>query len=377
MNKNWKYVPFDQLFEWLPKSNVGSRQGKTEGKYCLYIASAYEFKRYDDYLADNEALVFGTGGNPCIHYVDGKFAYTNHTEAAVAKNESVFPKFYYYYFQKNRFSQLQSTFVGGGIKNSSKRKIGALLVPVVDIDEQKQIVKKIEAMLSKLDESVETLQKTKRQLSVYRQAVLKETFDSVSNQCITSIEKLCQRIVDCPHSTPKWSKEGVLCLRTTNFKRGYLDLSEKNYVTKEVFEKRNARLIPLPGDVLYSREGAILGIACIIPENTYVCLGQRMMLFRTGENLYNRFLMYYLNSPNVTSFVKSITGGSASPHINVGDIKQFKISCPDIDTQKELSKELDKKFSICNGIEGTVDSALQQTEVLRQSILKQVFEGEA
>ena len=38
---------------------------------------------------------------------------------------------------------------------------------------------------------------------------------------------VCDRVVDCPHSTPKWVESGKLCLRTTNFKRGYLDLSEK------------------------------------------------------------------------------------------------------------------------------------------------------
>ena len=190
-----------------------------------------------------------------------------------------------------------------------------------------------------------------------------------------SIESQCKNIVDCPHSTPKWSNEGYLCLRTTNFKRGRLDLSEKNYVTKETFDIRNARLIPLPGDVLYSREGAILGIACIIPKDTYVCLGQRMMLLRAGERLNNKYLMYFLNSPAVTNYVASITGGSASPHVNVGDIKAFMIPCPNITTQERIVLEIDSRFSVCDSIEQTVDTALQQAEAMRQSILKNAFEG--
>ena len=345
------------------------------GQYSVYGANGV-IGYHSEYNHEESEVVMGCRGSCGLLHLTQPYSWINGNAMVVKPNgkTQIDKKFLLYaLMSKNK----NSIITGTANPQITRQNLKDFEIPICDIEEQERIVNHIESTLSKLNESVETLQKTKQQLSVYRQAVLKETFDSVSNQCITSIEKLCQRIVDCPHSTPKWSKEGVLCLRPTNFKRGYLDLSEKNYVTKEVFEKRNARLIPLPGDVLYSREGAILGIACIIPENTYVCLGQRMMLFRTGENLYNRFLMYYLNSPNVTSFVKSITGGSASPHINVGDIKQFKISCPDIDTQKELSKELDKKFSICNGIEGTVDSALQQTEVLRQSILKQVFEGEA
>lgn len=375
MNNNWEYVPFSTLFDWCQKSNIGSRQGDRIGKYPLYIASATEIKRFDEFLENGESLVFGTGGNPCIHYATGKFAYTNHTEVAKKSLGSINTKFYYYFFQKDRFSLLKSTFVGGGIKNSSKKKIGLLPVPLVCTEEQERIVARIEELFSQLDAGVETLKKTKAQLATYRQAVLKEAFDSVSEYSAVTIESLCQSIVDCPHSTPKWTKDGCLCLRTTNFKRGRLDLSEKNYVTRETFDLRNARLIPLPGDILYSREGAILGIACIIPEDTYVCLGQRMMLFRPCENLNNRYLMYYLNSPTVTSFVASITGGSASPHVNVRDIKAFMIPYPDIRIQKQIVAEIDSRFSVCDNIEQTIDAVLQQAEAMRQSILKDAFEG--
>lgn len=209
---------------------------------------------------------------------------------------------------------------------------------------------------------------------MYRQAVLKEAFEGQKFE-ERNIESLCDNIVDCPHSTPKWVDSGYLCLRTRNFKRGYLDLSEKNYVTRETFDLRNTRLIPTPGDVLYSREGAILGIACIIPKGTYVCLGQRMMLLRTGKMLNNRFLMHYLNSPRVTNYVASITGGSASPHVNVGDIKAFMIPCPGISIQEKTVEEIDSKMSVCDSIEQTVNMALHQADAMRQGILKDAFEG--
>lgn len=260
-------------------------------------------------------------------------------------------------------------------KRISRKNLDKIDLTFPSLEEQERVVARIEELFSQLDAGVETLKKTKAQLAVYRQAVLKEAFDFVSEYGSVNIESLCQNIVDCPHSTPKWAKDGYLCLRTTNFKRGKLDLSEKNYVTKETFDIRNARLVPLPGDVLYSREGAILGIACIIPEDTYVCLGQRMMLLRPSEKLNNRYLMHYLNSPAVTTFVASITGGSASPHVNVGDIKAFMIPRPDIRVQEQIVMEIDSRISVCDSIEQTVDAALQQAEAMRQSILKDAFEG--
>lgn len=282
---------------------------------------------------------------------------------------------YLFRFVQGKYALLNTKKKGTGTPHLDQELLKQQKLIVPSIEEQKRIVARIEELFSQLDAGVETLKKIKAQLAVYRQAVLKEAFDSVSGAGAASIESLCKNIVDCPHSTPKWSNEGYLCLRTTNFKRGRLDLSEKNYVTKETFDIRNARLIPLPGDVLYSREGAILGIACIIPKDTYVCLGQRMMLLRAGERLNNKYLMYFLNSPAVTNYVASITGGSASPHVNVGDIKAFMIPCPNITTQERIVLEIDSRFSVCDSIEQTVDTALQQAEAMRQSILKDSFEG--
>ena len=282
---------------------------------------------------------------------------------------------YMFYFMAMIKSELISMGKGGTQKNISQTVLNSLSVPVPPIDEQERIVARIEELFSKLDNGVETLQKTKQQLAVYRQAVLKDVFGGAIGYETGIIQSVCSNIVDCPHSTPEWVSDGKICLRTTNFRRGYLDLSEKNYVSEETFDKRNARLVPQPGDVLYSREGAILGIACIIPKNLFVCLGQRMMLLRVNEKMLGRFLMHYLNSPKVTSFVAAKTGGSASPHVNVGDIKEFVVPIPPISKQQQMLEQIESRLSVCDSIERTVDIALQQAEAMRQSILKQAFEG--
>ena len=283
---------------------------------------------------------------------------------------------YLYYFLQGKYALLNTKKKGTGTPHLDANILNQQKLVVPSLEEQKRVVSKIEELFSELDNGVETLKKTKQQLAVYRQAVLKNIFDSAKSCELGTIQSVCQHVVDCPHSTPKWVDNGMICLRTTNFKRGYLDLSEKNYVSEETFDKRNARLIPQPGDVLYSREGAILGIACMIPAGLSVCLGQRMMLLRTNKKMIASFLMYYLNSPTVTSFVNTKIGGSASPHVNVGDIKAFQVPIPSIEMQKDMIEKIESRLSVCDSIEKTVDTALQQAEAMRQSILKKAFEGE-
>lgn len=280
----------------------------------------------------------------------------------------VIPKYIFYRLQIIQFDH--STHKRYWIQSYSKIKV---LIP--PLDEQSRIVTRIDELFSELDKAVDTLKTTKEQLEVYRQAVLVDAFRVATNSTHLKIGYVCAKIVDCPHSTPKWEKNGKLCLRTTNFKRGYLDLQSPNYVSEETFNDRNRRIIPQSGDVLYSREGSVLGIACTIPSNVYPCLGQRMMLLRSGEKLNNRYLMHYLNSPMVTNHVIATKGGTGSPHINVGDIKEFQIPIPSLEEQSNIVRQIEEQLSSCDNVEKTVDAILTQADAMRQSILKQAFEG--
>lgn len=341
------------------------------GKYPIY-GSGGVIGRANEYLCESGTTIVGRKGtinNPI--FVSERF-WNVDTAFGISPGEGLNPKFLYYFCRHFNFKDLDKSTT---IPSLAKRDLMAIEMPVPTLGEQERIVARIEELFSQLDSGVETLKTVKRQLTVYRQAVLKNVFDSISNSYDVPILSVCDYIIDCPHSTPKWTRAGKLCLRTTNFRRGYLDLSEKNYVSDETYKKRTSRLTPVPGDVLFSREGAILGIACIIPDDLQACMGQRMMLLRPNEQLNNKYLMYYLNSSRVNQLVVENVGGSASPHINVGDIKKFPILMLPIEMQRQLVSDIEARLSICDSIEKNVDAALQQAEAMHQSILKQAFEG--
>ena len=334
-------------------------------------------------LLNSSAKIFPAGTLLIALYgaTIGKLAFlgidaaTNQAVCGIFQNENVSLKYLYYYLLFQRPNLIKQG-VGGAQPNISQTILKKLEISYPDsITEQQRIIARIEELFSELDKAVDTLKTTKEQLEVYRQAVLVDAFRVATNSTHLKIGYVCAKIVDCPHSTPKWEKNGKLCLRTTNFKRGYLDLQSPNYVSEETFNDRNRRIIPQPGDVLYSREGSVLGIACTIPSNVYPCLGQRMMLLRSGEKLNNRYLMHYLNSPMVTNHVIATKGGTGSPHINVGDIKEFQIPIPSLEEQSNIVRQIEEQLSSCDNIEKTVDAILAQVDAMRQSILKQAFEG--
>jgi type I restriction enzyme, S subunit len=285
------------------------------------------------------------------------------------------------------------------------RHIRELEIPLAPIAEQRCIVVKLGKLLEKVDACLKRLAKIPVLLRRFRQSVLdaacsgnltadwRERSNTVveSEDLVESqegfptlpttwgwrpLQSVCEEIADCPHSTPKWTDAGRLCVRTTNFRPGLLDLSEVRYVSESSFEERTVRVQPKPGDILYSREGGILGIACIIPESVDLCLGQRMMLFRVNGTFTNVLLMHWLNSSPILNRVRDLTGGSASPHLNVRDIKNFPIPCPPPSEQIEIVRRVDELFALADQVEANYAKATQYVDSLKESILAKAFRGE-
>lgn len=99
-------------------------------------------------------------------------------------------------------------------------------------------------------------------------------------------------------------------------------------MSEATYHERIRRLRPMPGDVLYSREGSVLGIACRIPPDTELCMGQRMMLIRAGSRIEPAYLEFVLNSPLITDIAAANTTGGAAPRINVSTVKAFPVPLP-------------------------------------------------
>ena len=170
---------------------------------------------------------------------------------------------------------------------------------------------------------------------------------------MSRLEDVCTSIVDCPHSTPHYTdvNTGYICIRTSVVKKNKILWDKVEYIPEEEYEYRIQRKRPSLNDVVYTREGAILGIAAVIDRGCNIALGQRMMLLTPNINKCNPiFLSTVMNIESF--FYKAIQGvsGSASPHINVGDIKNFSIIIPPIQQQNQFVdfvNQIDKsKFAI-------------------------------
>ena len=157
---------------------------------------------------------------------------------------------------------------------------------------------------------------------------------------VKTIEQLCQLIVDCPHTTPKFAGSGVLVVRNFNLKEGHLNLDSASYTSEEEYIERTKRAEPISGDVLFSREAPV-GEACLVPDNQKLSLGQRMMQLRIiPDKLHNMFLVYTIYSENTRRRMMALAKGVTAKHLNVRDVRDLKIPLPTLAEQLRITELL-------------------------------------
>ena len=260
-----------------------------------------------------------------------------------------------------------------GQKRVPPKFIAGTVIPVPALDVQRRIVSRIEEMFSELDNSVSTLQKTKAQLAVYRQAVLREAF-SACNVYI-NIEDICESVSDGDHMPPPKEENGIPFIMISNINGNTIDWTDTAFVGKDYFFKIDNKRKPRKGDILYTVTGSF-GIPVLIDFEKDFCFQRHIALLRPKKIVDQKYLYYALMEPGV--YLQAVKKATGTAQKTVGLTVLRKISVPyaeNIEQQQQIVFEIESRLSVCDSIEQTVDKALQQAKAMRQSILKQAFEG--
>ena len=149
-------------------------------------------------------------------------------------------------------------------------------------------------------------------------------------------------IVDCPHSTPKYfNTETIFKAIDTNCINESGEITEWRFIDEPTYYQRIDRMKPRKDDIIYTREGSICR-AAILPDNSNVCLGQRVMAIRPGANLCAQYLQMVLMTFYVKSALTSKQKGIGAKHVNVGDVCNIEIPLPPLAEQKRIVTKLDE-----------------------------------
>jgi type I restriction enzyme, S subunit len=315
-----------------------------------------------------KTAVFKDFGEPVV--------FSNHFVRLRVDEERVHPQYLAAWFIKQWQNRVFESLCTQWVNQAAVRKedLLELKLPLPPLTEQKWIA----SLLARADR-LRQLRRTAHDLSdALLQSVFLEMFgDPETNPKkwkVSHIRDLCEKILDCPHETPIHSETETeyASIRSSDIQNGHLDFSTTKCVSYEVYKRRIERGTPMPGDVVYCREGARFGNAARIPKNLNkkICLGQRMMSFRVNpQKATSEFLWAILESPSIYKQAVNMVGGSAAPHVNVQDIKKFNVIIPPLSLQEEFAGVVARVDSL----RGRMRESERQVAGLFESLLSESF----
>lgn len=409
MNENWRYVPFCDAVEICDtlRKPINSKEraaritGKTQEELYPYYGATGQVGYIDGYLTNGEYVLLGEDGAPFLdmyakkaYIISGKSWVNNHAHVLQSKSNNKFLCYYLNYFNYKGY-------VSGTTRlKLTQAQMKRIMVPVPSEDEQERVVAKIEELFSELDNGVETLKKTKQQLAVYRQAVLKEAFEGKFTAHIPCDVDLSWASEEETKSLPaiptEWRYIALSNLgdlgrgkskhRPRNdpklFEGGkypFLQTGEvkaaKQYITE--YSKMYGEF-GLQQSKLWPKGTLCITIAANIAETAFLgidaCFPDSVVGFTPYEHIIPEYIKYFIESQKLRLW--AFAPATAQKNINLDTLENLIVPYCSVEEQQLVIAEIEARMTICDSIEQTVDIALQQAEAMRQSILKKAFEGE-
>ena len=287
---------------------------------------------------------------------------------------------YLFRFVQGKYALLNTKKKGTGTPHLNQELLKQQKLIVPSYSEQERIVARIEELFSQLDAGVETLKKTKAQLVVYRQAVLKEAFEGDYPR--KQLKEFSKAISGFAFKSSRYSPDGkYVVVKIGNVKERHFDFSRDLTKTLEADDSILEKYLLRRGDCLITLTGSRgkrdYGFVAMVGNQNNYLLNQRVAALRFDQSVaLPEFFQYYLASPSYRDmFFGYETGNVGQGNVGIKALLDPYVILPDIDTQKRIVEDVEDRLSVCDSIEQTVDTALQQAEAMRHSILKDAFEG--
>ena len=186
---------------------------------------------------------------------------------------------------------------------------------------------------------------------------------------VKSLETIIE-VIDCKHYTPAYVEEGIPVIRPRNIKDSGFDLSDLDFVTDRDYRLLTDKHEPSSGDIVFSRN-ASFGVPVYVEGIGRFCIGQDVVVMRK-KSVNTRFIFFALKSDRVVKLIMNSSAGSTFGRIDLGAIRDLKVSFPDSeDEQVEIAERLVK----CVETRKIAELQLEKLRSLKTGLMQDLLTG--
>ncbi|MEF2738641.1 MAG: restriction endonuclease subunit S [Clostridia bacterium] len=247
--------------------------------------------------------------------------------------DSTDKRFVFNFCNSKRFvNDMVSQATGASYPAVNDKIVRNSLVPAYSYEEQCRIGQ----ILDKVSTLIETRTQELKSLDDLIKARFVEMFGEDIKQSNMTIADIAEEttVGIANSATHAYSESGVVMLRNQNIRVNYLDDRDLIYIKQDFAEKYKNKALH-EGDILVTRTGANVGMACIVPKKYEGCQTFTTLILRLRKDISISpiFVCHYINSPLGKSFVDENKIGGGQPNFGAKQLSIMPIVVPSEEKQ--------------------------------------------
>lgn len=325
-------------------------------------------KEIRKYALNDDDLVFARSGATAGKSILIKSAPTDAVFASyliriVPNKEKIIPEYLSYFFLTPAYWEVVGQNAAGAAQpNINGTKLSEFIVPVAPQNEQKRIVEKLDALITRIDTAIEHLQESVTLVdALYASALDKEFSRLMAESEILPFKKLVdnqdgKRIPiksgerQSTHGTyPYYGATGII-----DFVDDFIFVGERLLISED-------------GANLVARKYPIAFIA----DGKYWVNNHAHVVNALPELTSNLYLKKFFAWVDLSSYIT----GSAQPKLSQGKLNTIPVPVPSLSEQDGVVAELDNAYQLTKSLKKEVGEKLRKLTSFKASILDSAFKG--
>ncbi|MEZ9026867.1 restriction endonuclease subunit S [Vibrio cyclitrophicus] len=299
--------------------------------------------------------------------------------------ELMLPEFFSYYSQSKKYLfDVNSKTSGATRKRISRKNLGLVKVPTPSLDDQKEIVSKLDSAFLEIEKARENTEINLANTNELFESICQKSIFPEYNIPTCTVLDVAKDEKGSMRTGPFGSQllkreivdSGIAVLGIDNAVNNEFKWGAKRFITPEKFEELS-RFEVKPKDVLITIMGTC-GRCAIVPDDIPKAINTKHICCITLDQnkcLSEYLHIYFLHHPIAREYLLSRAKGAIMAGLNMGIIKDLPLVLPSIEEQRKLIEKVVSLKKEISRLKLVYTNKIIALDELKQSVLQQAFSG--
>jgi len=286
--------------------------------------------------------------------------------------KKIIAKFFVFYSQSSQYANAIEPLISGSTRQRiSREKLGTIQIPLPSLDEQLDIVEKLDSAIAEIEDAKMRTNASLQNLSKLLDSKFEEVFTILEAEFGVVQSGTIIDVRDGTHDSPSYVDSGYPLITSKNLQDGLIDFSKVSLITEEDYQQINKRSKVEAGDLLFAMIGTI-GNPVVVKEDPLFAI-KNVALFKGNPSYEMTFLSFYLRTPKIREKFEREAKGTTQRFLGLGYLRTLDIPNVPPENQLEIVRKLEQFESEIKKLELNLKQRLENFIELNNSIVSSMF----